>query len=406
MKYYIVVVSFVLLFVQCSTPNQRTYYPPGAPVPHKLVKRANRFHTELMSRGVIYGDSTTHNFLEIVGRPIVDTLFPRMSIQFYTLRQSEINAYALLNGNTYITIGALMRLETVSQVAFLLAHELAHIRLNHGVNKHEQQKAATTNARFLDIVLLRTGVAYIPAASVLARFTRKQEFEADSVALALLNQWRYPLATVPSVFQIIEEGRQSTAGKGALYQSHPSFQERERRLTTFIHAEHQNRYISDEITAQFSRVRSRLFEEYIRMSLRQRNYTFARRIIKPAMTKHPTMPLYHYYAGELYRLQAAHLQEFAEDYVRFHPTFNVQEVQRFFSDSLDVWYSQAQEEYTKALQLESSFVRGYRGLGLVAYHIGKYQAGIDYLQQYIARADAISDRLYLQYLIRQMEEKL
>ncbi len=403
---YIICILLPLL-LQCTGQNSGSdISPKEQSITDILAERSNQFHTELESRGLIYPDSLALALLHGIGIPTAETLFPNEQITFNVIRKSTVNAFALPNGNTYFTIGLLMRMETPSQLAFVIAHELSHVKLKHGISTYQRRKQTMVSAHIFDLMLFGTGLAYIPAAASQAQFSRTQEFEADDLGLTVITELGYPIDTVHQLFDIFEQISPAASVGWSLYRSHPTNHERKERVHSQIPLQEPDQNINPEFTEELQELHTHLFHEYVQNTLLQKEYLLTQDIVRPAVTKNLSNPLYHYYAGELYLAQAIDPDETAEDYARFHSDVDLKILKNSYLDSISVWYQYAESEFEETLSLDSSFVLGYRGLGLVAYNQQKYQDGIKYLQHYLTHEQLIPDRKYLNYLITKMEREL
>jgi hypothetical protein len=102
-----------------------------------------------------------------------------VSVNFYILNTDQVNAYATFGHNVFLTKGLLKMIESEDELAGVLAHEVAHIKLKHPQNQ--------TNILLLSLALLSSlnlsEKKEILAKSILGLanlgFSRKQEKQAD-----------------------------------------------------------------------------------------------------------------------------------------------------------------------------------------------------------------------------------
>jgi hypothetical protein len=101
-------------------------------------------------------------------------------VNFYIINTDQVNAYATFGHNVFLTKGLLKMIESEDELAGVLAHEVAHIKLKHPQNQ--------TNLILLSLALLSSldlsEKKEILAKSILAltnlAFSRKQEKQADT----------------------------------------------------------------------------------------------------------------------------------------------------------------------------------------------------------------------------------
>jgi predicted Zn-dependent protease len=80
-----------------------------------------------------YGDPLLAFYVGRVGRRIAAHAGrPDLDFHFRVLSDPEPQGYAILGGFVYVTTGALGRLRSEAELAALLAHEVAHVALDHG----------------------------------------------------------------------------------------------------------------------------------------------------------------------------------------------------------------------------------------------------------------------------------
>lgn len=107
-------------------------YEFGIDIDDKEVEESSYLVYKLITEGyVLYGDPVT-NMLE----RIADTLlrdYPRLreELHFYTVKSSEMNAIATHQGMMLFNLGLIAKIEDESQLAYLMAHEIAHYYLKH-----------------------------------------------------------------------------------------------------------------------------------------------------------------------------------------------------------------------------------------------------------------------------------
>lgn len=62
-------------------------------------------------------------------------------VHAYILDSNEISGYAAPNGSIFVSKGALQIMKSETELAFFLAHELAHVVQNHGIKESKQRTA-------------------------------------------------------------------------------------------------------------------------------------------------------------------------------------------------------------------------------------------------------------------------
>jgi predicted Zn-dependent protease len=157
--------------------------------------------------------------------------------QIFAVRDNAINAFALPGGFICINAGLIIQTRTESELAGVMAHEMAHVTQHHIARqiRAESQQSLTTAAAMLAAILLGTlggggGQAIeggIAAAQGLAvqqqiNFTRDNEAEADRVGIGFLAGAGFNTRAMADFFETI--GRtEGLAGTyiPAMLQDHP-----------------------------------------------------------------------------------------------------------------------------------------------------------------------------------------
>jgi predicted Zn-dependent protease len=149
------------------------------------------------------------------------------------LDSAEMNAFATSGGHIFITRGLLEALATEDALAAVLAHEIAHIQLQHSVEliktmqitldlSNTADRAAGIAARAASVserkTLFDNAVRDMVSALIVNGYTQEQEFQADIYAVKLLALAGYSPASILDALGIL----QRTAGTGGFYNTHPS----------------------------------------------------------------------------------------------------------------------------------------------------------------------------------------
>jgi predicted Zn-dependent protease len=102
------------------------------------------------------------------------------------LNSPVVNAFALPSGDIFITRGLLALAEDTSEIAAVMAHEIAHITARHAAQRAEFERTAALFNRVNAQVLGQQQAADETEARSrlsIARFSRQQELEADQIGI-------------------------------------------------------------------------------------------------------------------------------------------------------------------------------------------------------------------------------
>ncbi|MCB6177352.1 M48 family metallopeptidase [Rhodobacter sp. Har01] len=190
----------------------------------------------------------TKKTLEAKSRPLTDPALTRLtermaqaldipSIQVFVLDADPVNGLAGPDGRIYLTRGFVAKKMqgqvTSEELASVVAHEMGHVALGHmrrrmidftGQNAVFMMLAAVLN-RFLPFI--GVWIANAISVALLARLSRRDEFEADAYASALLIKAGIGTAPQKSLFRKLDALTENRAeGVPAWLLSHPKTAER------------------------------------------------------------------------------------------------------------------------------------------------------------------------------------
>ena len=167
------------------------------------VELGQKFNVLLRSRFPLVHDPVVVNYIRRLLQRIQAVMPPQpFSIQVEVLRDSSVNAFAAPAGYLFVHTGLILNMEHESELAAVLAHELAHVSQRHLAQNIERSKklSLATLAGVLAGALLGQGsevgeavaigsIAGGQAASL--KYSREDEREADHIGLRYLVQSGY-----------------------------------------------------------------------------------------------------------------------------------------------------------------------------------------------------------------------
>ena len=141
--------------------------------------------------GGVYRSPVTEAYLNrILERLAAASGGPGQTAYRVTILNTPVpNAYALPSGNLYVTRGLLALANDASEVAAVMAHEIAHVTARHRALRDERQREAEVIAKAAEA--LKAGQnreeARIRQRLSFASFSRSQEFEADAIGVKVIS---------------------------------------------------------------------------------------------------------------------------------------------------------------------------------------------------------------------------
>ena len=131
---------------------------------------------------------------EVTDRLVRATERPDETYAVTLLDSPVVNAFALPNGRLYVTRGLLALATDTSEIAAVLAHEIAHVTLRHASARSELALRSQLVSRVVADVLNdpETGAQLQNQSRfAIARFSREQELEADGIGVRTLAKAGY-----------------------------------------------------------------------------------------------------------------------------------------------------------------------------------------------------------------------
>jgi len=159
---------------------------------------AERIDSEEHSRivaayGGIYRDAKVEQSLvPIVSRIVAASDRPDQPYRITILNAPAVNAFALPGGYLYVTRGLLALANDSSEVAAVLAHEMAHVTANHAIQRQNKARDAQIVSRAVSDVDPDSGqLALASSQRTLASFSQQQELEADAIGVKTIGKAGY-----------------------------------------------------------------------------------------------------------------------------------------------------------------------------------------------------------------------
>src|SRR5262245_61776321 len=103
---------------------------------------------QILSQYSVHGDRSLQEYVNLVGLSVLAAPEPRKTLtgyHFIVLEGQEVQAVSTPGGFVFLTEGAVRKAKDEDELAAVLAHEVAHVSLNHGIGAI---KAATRKKSF------------------------------------------------------------------------------------------------------------------------------------------------------------------------------------------------------------------------------------------------------------------
>ncbi len=211
-------------------------------------------------------DPVVVEFVNRVGQNLVRNSDARVPFTIKVIDSDEINAFALPGGFFYVNSGLVLRADEESELAGVMAHEIAHVTARHGTKN--ATKGEIAQLAMIPLILLGPGgwagygiyqgLNFLIPLSYL-KFSRDAEREADFLGLQYMYKAGYDPNSYVSFFEKIQaEERRKPGSIPKVFSTHPPTPERiqntQKEIATILPAREQ--YIVS--TSEFDLVKARL----------------------------------------------------------------------------------------------------------------------------------------------------
>ncbi len=164
---------------------------PGTLRPNQAADIGAREHPRVVATyGGVYEDPGAERAVaSVIGRLVAASQDPSQTYKVTILNSPAINAFALPGGYLYITRGLLALANDTSEIAAVIAHEMAHVTSDHAIQRQQRAEARELADKILTNVVQdseKARQALISSQLSFARFSQVQELQADAIGVKTL----------------------------------------------------------------------------------------------------------------------------------------------------------------------------------------------------------------------------
>lgn len=188
----------------------------------------------------ILNDRATIQYLnQIVQRLAAVAPGARYPYSIKAVNATEINAFSLPGGPMYVNRGLINAARNESELAGVLAHEMAHVALRHGTNQASKAYLAQAGLGILGGLLgSRSSTSKIVNAvggfglnAVFLKFSRDDEYQADAAGAEIMAKAGYNPVAMADFFALLREEQGRDPSKlERFFSDHPPPANRETRI--------------------------------------------------------------------------------------------------------------------------------------------------------------------------------
>lgn len=155
----------------------------------------------LQSAKVLFNDPITEYINQVADELLKNDPELRKKVRFYAVRSPAVNAFATNQGIIFVNVGLLAQLENEAQLAFILAHEISHVRHKHALDMYmEAQKINRYSSR----ADLMKNTSFDDKMVATNYYSKELESEADQEGLKLYLTSKYSLNDLDGVFDVLQ----------------------------------------------------------------------------------------------------------------------------------------------------------------------------------------------------------
>lgn len=193
---------------------------------------------------------------------------------FAVLNSEEVNAMAVPGGTIFVTVGTLRLITNEDQLAAVLAHEIAHVRLKHGVGTIKSSRMSNLASvvaseagnyalqQYTDVDIsnlkdiMEGAIGDITKELVTNGYSRGKELEADRIAVEILAKTGYAPVALKQ-FLVAMENKKSGDVSGGWFKTHPKASERIVQLDKILSKMKLSDAVNEARSARFAAVKEK-----------------------------------------------------------------------------------------------------------------------------------------------------
>ncbi|MET0067892.1 MAG: M48 family metalloprotease [Candidatus Thiodiazotropha sp.] len=200
------------------------------------VKLGKEFMMSVRRTGTVEDDPLLSEYIENLGNKLQkQSDASGLACHFFIIDQPDINAFAGPGCHIGINSGLILATQSESELASVIAHELAHITQKHLLRAFEAANEVSGKTAALLLASILVGVAGSPDAGIAMatgvqanaiqeqiNFTRSNEKEADTVGIRILARSEFDPRAMPVFFErLTHASRLYESGIPEILRTHP-----------------------------------------------------------------------------------------------------------------------------------------------------------------------------------------
>jgi beta-barrel assembly-enhancing protease len=227
----------------------------------KEIAMGKQLAAQVEQQVKLVDDPAITEYVNRVGQNIVRNSDAKVPFTIKVIDSDEVNAFALPGGFFYLNTGVILAADDESEMAAVMAHEIAHVAARHGTEN--AAKGTLLNLGTIPLIFVGgpAGVGIRQAAGLGAvtsflHFSRKDETEADYLGVQYLWNTGYDPGAAVSFFEKLQAKEKARAGTmNAMFRDHPPTGDRVQKTKETI-----EKYLPDKdqyvvTTSEFQKIK-------------------------------------------------------------------------------------------------------------------------------------------------------
>jgi hypothetical protein len=151
----------------------------------------------LLSGKVVYGDPISVYCNQLKNYLLKNDQETSDFLRIYVLKSSQVNAFSTRQGIIFVTVGLMARMKNEAQLAFVLAHEIAHYKKKHSLNAFKKNKELfSSKSKYKQLSVEEKLLKSL-------KHSRESELEADKFGYFLFKEAGYDVTQCLEVMDIL-----------------------------------------------------------------------------------------------------------------------------------------------------------------------------------------------------------
>ena len=232
----------------------------------KEIALGRQLAAEVEQQAKLVQDPIVTEYINRVGQNLVLHSDAKIPFTIKVIDSDEVNAFALPGGFFFVNRGLILAADNESELAGVMAHEIAHVAARHAMEN--QGKLQAINYGLLATIIFGGGIAGAVAQNAggfgqllsFLQFSRSAEREADSLGVQYLYAAGYDPLGMSTMFEKLNEKNKKKPGTlSKIFSTHPqSLDRRDASLALVARFPEREEYVIS--TSEFQRVKAHLLK--------------------------------------------------------------------------------------------------------------------------------------------------